>query len=384
MRTFLRLSLLVLGLLPGCWADFPESLLVSDGTTTSDSGLLDDGGGIPVLAQLGELCFVPGDCFSGHCVSSVCCESACAGACEQCSSTGRCTAVAAGQNPPAGKMCTDETGINPCGTDGRCDGFGACRRVPGGTICAPPVCNGSQRRNVAQICDGLGTCVNNGNYDCAPYRCDSASVGDMCFTTCNNNNQCQNPATCNMGQNECGSAPNVPTGAPCTMGTECASGFCVGGVCCETACIANCRTCTSSGAEGKCVDVPFGAPPPTGETGKACSDQTGSNACGLDGLCDGAGACRMVPTGRSCGVQVCRRITDFNYRVFRPQCDGQGNCCDGEGDPTSCDSLQAEVVDACGDYRCAETDPPYCYERCTTNAECISGATCGGNNLCVP
>ena len=71
--------------------------------------------------------------------------------------------------------------------------------------------------------------------------------------------ECTAGATCN-GAGACG----PPTGGPkpngqlCGGGTECTSGFCKDGVCCNSACDTPCRTCET----GTCVDVRRKPDPP--------------------------------------------------------------------------------------------------------------------------
>ncbi|MBM4394027.1 MAG: hypothetical protein FJ090_23110, partial [Deltaproteobacteria bacterium] len=77
-------------------------------------------------------------------------------------------------------------------------------------------------------------------------------------------------------------------GAACTSLATCKSGFCVDGVCCESACDSTCLACSraaTGGSDGTCADVQANLDP-RGD----CADD-GAPACGLNGLCDGAGAC---------------------------------------------------------------------------------------------
>ena len=92
------------------------------------------------------------------------------------------------------------------------------------------------------------------------------------------------------------SAPSVPNklrlGDSCTLGVDtCATGFCVDGVCCDSACDGACNTCVGAVA-GKCSLAPAGTSPRN-----ACPVDT-MNPCGNDGTCDGAGACRVGATGK--------------------------------------------------------------------------------------
>lgn len=95
-------------------------------------------------------------------------------------------------------------------------------------------------------------------------------------------------------------------GLPCVASTECASGHCVDGVCCERACDGSCEAC--SAAAGGTVD---GTCAPT--TGQACDDGrrcTLTDAC-VEGVCVGSESpceegvgCGEVEGAFECGVCV--------------------------------------------------------------------------------
>ncbi len=72
-------------------------------------------------------CTAGTDCASGHCVDSVCCNSACADGCQSCTlsgSVGTCSDIASGSSPrtttPATCPAAEGTGV--CGNTGKCDG----------------------------------------------------------------------------------------------------------------------------------------------------------------------------------------------------------------------------------------------------------------------
>ena len=76
---------------------------------------------------------------------------------------------------------------------------------------------------------------------------------------------------------------------------------------------------------------------PEGECGSP-SDPT---SCGLDGLCDGIGACGYWPGTTECVAQTCVGSTKF----FADYCDGGGNCLDSLF--TSCAPYVCDGVDDC-------------------------------------
>lgn len=73
-----------------------------------------------------------------------------------------------------------------------------------------------------------------------------------------------------------GGAGTLPDGATCTDEDLCTSGFCVDGVCCETACDGLCAGCAVAGSEGACSPH---------------AEDTDPEAECLQAVCDGAGSC---------------------------------------------------------------------------------------------
>ena len=162
------------------------------------------------------------DCASGHCADGVCCDSACDGACVACvglktgAASGACAAILVGTDP-----------------DGECGGSGC---IDG-------------RRKSAGACDGHGTCVaGNVTADCAPYTC--AAGGKNCATSCATDDECVEGFSCSQESQTCVSDGN--NGKPCANASDCSSGFCVDGVCCNLACEGACDACAK--AKGASVD----------------------------------------------------------------------------------------------------------------------------------
>jgi hypothetical protein len=88
----------------------------------------------------------------------------------------------------------------------------------------------------------------------------------------------------------------LPQGAACTSKASCASGNCVDGVCCATACDQACVTCNAAGAPGVC------SPEPAGTTCAPASCSAG--VASMPRRCDGAGTCAAAMT-TSCGTYAC-------------------------------------------------------------------------------
>ena len=129
-----------------------------------------------------------------------------------------------------------------CSTDGDCDS-GNCE-------CADASCFTKKCSIVSYLCGftttgtslsgylPVGTDPNN---DCPEYLCDGAGA---CQTTCVSDSSCDADAFCN-GSNAC--VPKLGLGSTCSMASQCSSGFCYDGYCCESACAGTCDntgTCT--------------------------------------------------------------------------------------------------------------------------------------------
>ena len=161
--------------------------------------------------------------------------------------------------------------LNHSCADGQTSGPAAtcnylCVNATEGTVCArtfglscyEAVCLGG-------TCSGMNSIV--------PANCDdsdacTADTCEACTTGC---------------QGRCVHTPyatgcNLPLGAPCEVGGQCVSTFCVDGVCCDTACTGPTEACNVTGSVGQCV--------PLAPNGTPCSagDQCVSTFC-VDGVC---------------------------------------------------------------------------------------------------
>jgi hypothetical protein len=357
--------LLVVCLAASCTTEFPEAWLRRDG---GDRELRADTGRLPDLrppADLlrpptvanGQACASNGVCLSGHCADGVCCDSACTAACLACNrpgSVGVCTPVPTGQKPASGTKTCAATAATSCGLDGSCDGLGACRNWPATTICKPQQCSGTKTQ-LASYCSG-GACTEiitgpASSLACDPYICESG----LCLQSCKNNSDCSG-VTCD--QKLCGTLKSI--GSPCSAGTECKSGFCGEGVCCNAACTEPCKTCLLEGAKGFCVNVPAGQKP---AAAKVCP--VDGTPCGKDGACDGGGACRAAPKGTSCGAPACvdgPTSSELSRQV-----------CNGSSSAPACEKQSTP----CGAYVC-QPSVASCFGRCTDTSQCAPGKSCAG------
>jgi hypothetical protein len=256
-------------------------------TLTASTGTL--------LKGLGTTCTAASDCGSGFCTDGVCCQEACKlDVCASCALTttkGLCAPHPANTDPEkecvgfsmgtgaggsAGKggaggaggaksdagasmdaSSSDAEAINPpdgglmatpdsCG--GTCNGMKACAFASPGTTCGKPFCN-THKDLASLVCDGNGTCGISLSDCTSGYACDLTAKPGSCRMTCTANTDCLVGYYCN-GNNEMCQATKSD-GLTCATDTECNSGHCATGVCCNTACDAP-NSCNKQGSAGKC------------------------------------------------------------------------------------------------------------------------------------
>lgn len=346
-----------------CWhnGEAPVGPDLSAGADDLGGDLSGSGGGdlAGSGAANGAHCNNNGDCASGHCTDGYCCDQQCSGACVACNvagSEGTCSSVQLGQGPHHGSC-----GLDPqtsCGHNGLCDGNGACQLWSNTTVCKDSACDsGTNLFTPQSTCDGAGACKTPAAITCAPYLCKDAKT---CYGSCTQTSgQCSSPNTCNSMS--CGLKA---LGSNCGAGTECASTYCVDGVCCDGQCNGQCEACKVSGSTGHCAAV-NGAP--VSPRTPCASDTTN---CG--GYCDGNNrtAC-IYPTS---SVKGCKNATCSGDNIIQWACNGAGGC--------------SSSTSPCGGgaYTCnASASPPACYKYpCFSSGVCAAGATCclGGNNFC--
>jgi hypothetical protein len=233
-------------------------------------------------------------------------------------------------------------------------------------------------------------------------------------------------------------------GLTCTTGSQCASGFCVGGVCCDTACNGGCGSCNLSGKVGTCSPVAAGttcrASAGICDVAETCSGS--SLACPTDsfqsattvcrasaGICDVAENCTgssaacpadtFQPSTTVCRPQAgnCDLAESCTgtaatcppdaflpaTAICRPsvgQCDVAESCtgssatCPADGfvaDGTTCnDGTACTQTDACQGGTCVGSNPVVCtaLDACHSVGTCDPGAgTCSnpsiGGTACI-
>ncbi len=171
---------------------------------------------------------------------------------------------------------------------------------------------------------------------------------------------------------------DLATAASCTNDGECASGFCVDGVCCATACNGLCEACSAAtkttGASGTCGPAKAATDPH-----ETCKDD-GAPSCNKNGLCNGSGACATYGAA-TCAARACTKDADCTSGFCT-----DGICCDKRCSG-ACESCRASVKGAGADGTCgpvpAGVDPrSLCVVDPGFPANCKSDGKCDGAGAC--
>ena len=327
----------------------------------------------PVKSENGAACSVDTDCVSGDCVDMICCNSSCTGSCQSCKSAltgvsdGTCTFVSSGKADPVGTCVVGSPGS--CGETGTCDGHGACSFAGSATTCVPASC-GSGSFTPASTCDGKGACMTATPVSCQGFAC-SATTG--CATTCSSDSDCTGGYCTSSGT----CATKMTNGSTCSANDQCANGTCVGSICCESACGGLCQSCASADTgqqSGLCRPISAG-----GSSKGRCT--AAGTACGLDGTCDGNGACRFGASGTTCGSPACASAV----LTGAPTCNGAGSCVTPTITNPCSNALVCASATACKTSCTADTDCVgsgyYCASG-TCTALNTTGSTCSTSDQC--
>lgn len=180
---------------------------------------------------------------------------------------------------------------------------------------------------------------------------------------CTTSADCSEGSTCQTvgDAKECVAGTGVPpgqNGAGCTAPGECGSGFCVGGLCCESRCGAECESCAVAGARGRCLPSASGT------------------ACGTNYRCDGStGTCPTSCTdaaqcapARDCVLSAC---------VDLDECSASGLC----GSNTVCTNTPGAWQCSCADGFAGPTTTG-APATCVDVDECLAGTDCGPLAVC--
>jgi hypothetical protein len=237
----------------------------------------------------------------------------------------------------------------------------------GGECLAPEDCPGNdtackQRSCVAKVCGVVNAAAGTMCSEQGGKVCDGS--GDC--LECLNETHCSNDEECGP-QNTCQPPGKKADGQSCALGTECQSGHCIDGVCCNTACTAFCFRCNSPAAAGTCSAVADGEDP--------------DSECGMDS-CNGEGLCRCsdgkangAETDADCGGGVCAACADGKLCSIASDC--LSGICNGTCQAPSCNDSMKNGNET--DVDCGGTCPTACADgkMCAVAADCQSGV-CNG------
>ena len=280
----------------------------------------------------GVACTGTNECVAGLCDANdgVCCDVDCSGACRSCKLAGKegtCSTVEFLQDPE------DE-----CPGTQACDGVGQCLKVNSDT------CSGNGECLSGNCADGLccnTTCIG------SCKACDLAGSEGQCTNIAGGqdpSNECAGALSCN-GVGAC----QIPNGTTCFFNSDCASGFCVEGLCCDTLCDGLCAACDLPGTAGTCSFVPSGQDP-DGECAGGKPNCSGMGTCGL-------------PSGAVCGSNtVCASGFCVDGVCCNVACAGTCTACNVAGNIGTCTNVPAGTDPA---NECAGATP-----NCNGNGAC--------------
>lgn len=374
---------------------------------------------------VGQFCYASNQCTSGYCADGVCCGSSCAGPCEACDlpgAAGSCSPIAAGTDSSSecqgGLSCNGARACNAtCATQAECEAPFHCRSgscVPdqavgascgAGDECVSGFCADGR------CCDGpcSGRCQSC-NLSGREGRCSGYPGGTdpeaecpltfctasfSCLSPCTSDASCEATAYCDFSPPLAACRQKRADGSPCQRAAECASGYCVDGVCCTSSCAGPCQACDASGS---CGSVASGTDP-EGECGLAycagaggCASPCGSDAdCKIGNRCDlGAQppAClAKAPIGVACSsAGQCASGLCVDGRCCNAVCGGQCDSCDLAGFQGLCTNLSLSDgrtgSPSCSPYLCRGTST--CPGSCLVQAHCVAGSYCDSSGSCRP
>lgn len=223
------------------------------------------------LKKNGSACSVDQQCELKHCVDGVCCDSACTGQCQACSSSGVCSRVSSGAPKGNRSACA---GSGECG--GYCNGSSDTQCfLPGGTVtCANAAlqsCAADLASAIGPVCDGKGACASTASTPCGSSKYCSSNT---CVAKLSNGSACTKAAQCTSGS--------------CTSGLCCASGqINAGGICCASGQINAGGICCASG-QSNCDGSCFNLNSSTAHCGNCQTACAGGQSC-QSGVCCGSG-----------------------------------------------------------------------------------------------
>jgi hypothetical protein len=322
----------------------------------------------------GGACATGMECASGFCVDTVCCNSICnGGPCDVCS-TGACiliSDVSCDDNNPCTQTDTCQSGVcagsNPkaCSSDDCHDAYcdpndnGICKELP-----KPDnsICNDHDACTLVDTCQS-GTCSGTNPKLCP--KLDACHIGHCVSDT----GQCV--SAIDTTNSDC---PKLELGVKCVVDSDCNSGNCVDGVCCNSRCEGNCYSCVLPGKVGQCQvenenQDRRGLCSPNGPCVRTCSGKM------PDPLDPNADPCIDATTATQCTLAQCVDPTHSLDAAFCVETETPiGDLVCGSATPTLKD---------CGNLACEEPSGA-CRAECINASDCSPGYACNPDHQCFP
>lgn len=305
----------------------------------------------------GTVCTTGTSCTSGFCVDGVCCDAACTGTCQACTAAKK----GSGVNGTCGSIAYDTNPDGEC-VSGKCSGTGSCQYYNGLTCTTGSECLS-------------GNCVD--GYCCGNVCAEKCMACSAAKKGGGSNGVCGAIASGTDPDNECFldcSAANacvlVTNGNACGVNIDCASGHCVEGICCDTACTGLCSACSAakkgSGANGTCGAIGSGLDP--------------DNECNGAVSCSGTGTCAYFANGTVCSA---------GGECASGQC-VDGVCCDSTctGQCMACTGAKkgSGVDGTCGPIAVGTNPDNECAVQCNGAGACVlasDGTACAAGWQCL-
>ncbi len=352
----------------------------------------------------GDICNMVGQCLAGSFTGAgVPCGDPTATQCnlaDTCDGAGTCAQNFVAAGITADVQCTD--GVD-C-TFNQCNGVGGCQNPfrPGGDVCGDPT---ATQCNLADSCDGAGTCLQNlvaagttadvlcaDGSDCTLNQCNGmgacqnpfspsgASCGDATAHECTAPDTCNGSGTCNVNH----AAAGTPAPALCADPSTCTFDECNGMGGCQNPSKPDGSECRPVG--GPCDEAEqcaAGVCPVDGKVIPGTECRATTDVCDPAEVCDGiANACPgdlKLPDGTVCRIPAgtCDLIEQCNAGVCPPDAKSTAVCNPAVG---VCDP--AESCDGIGDDCPADVGLED-GAACSDGNECTVSGTCLGQ-VCLP
>lgn len=264
-------------------------------------------------------------------------------------------------------------------TSGNCtDGY-CCDTICGGG------CDRCNLPNAEGICTRLTAGTTGVNPSCNPYLC--SGVSNDCPTSCTSNSNCVSTYFCSASQ----CVPKYQLGTACTNYTQCLSGYCADGVCCNESCSGQCDACTAAlgaSANGTCTLLtgpgsPVCSPYVCDGVNHNCPTSCTSSAQCISGYyCNGSYCTPKKQPGASCTTPgECAYGFCADGYCCDTACDQPCDRCNISGWYGTCRPSPAGYNGSCNPYVCDGTHAS-CPTSCTLDTDCFTGFKCTGN-VCV-